>query len=514
MNTSSVEKSGAGCEFSPVVTWANKNSAIGFFEMRSELGDLIRVPFLYVGAEPEEIYVDCDKSNVLIDQYTWRKGEEDGFWKYLYRSQVGSAFDFLSSLEKEGCLLSDFLQRVKDDDYLHDASLYELNDLADVCGEHKIDVFNGVYMSLLQFVREIVANPRGLLCDSDTHVARSNQDQTSQEKVSDMLENTASVAEGNIEALLVGLEDTMSLVGPKQAVRHECQIDMASNVVTDGNSAVFSVIENDGSVTSFRVKMVLVTSSVAKKWLDEANHDNRSMRNWWSVALANRMKAGEWLKTHQGIAFTKSGRLLDGQHRLKAIVESEIPTWSFVFEGLDDEAFKAIDSGVKRNLSDLTGLSRKEAEVCRLAAEIVFGSISATISSQQVLDVAASGLVDVHAELMRKCPTISAYYSSTAMRLAACALVMDGVDKDWVFDVYAGLALQRFEQLPQVALGLIRQVINKKAVSNGRRSDVLARGLRALNPKNADLTKIQISDDDGKIAVQYVRTVIRKAMSA
>ena len=70
-----------------------------------------------------------------------------------------------------------------------------------------------------------------------------------------------------------------------------------------------------------KTEVVLVTPLLAKKWL-ERNTDNRDIRPSVVTGLAESITRGEWVLSHQGIAFAKSGRLLDGQHRLLAIVEA------------------------------------------------------------------------------------------------------------------------------------------------------------------------------------------------
>lgn len=39
--------------------------------------------------------------------------------------------------------------------------------------------------------------------------------------------------------------------------------------------------------------------------------------------FAEAMSRGEWMVTHQGIAFSSAGVLVDGQHRLAAVIEAE-----------------------------------------------------------------------------------------------------------------------------------------------------------------------------------------------
>lgn len=59
------------------------------------------------------------------------------------------------------------------------------------------------------------------------------------------------------------------------------------------------------------------------------------------------MKAG-WKLTGETIVFGRSGRLLNGQHRLKACMESGATFPCLVVFGIDDNAFTFMDSGIKR----------------------------------------------------------------------------------------------------------------------------------------------------------------------
>jgi hypothetical protein len=64
------------------------------------------------------------------------------------------------------------------------------------------------------------------------------------------------------------------------------------------------------------------------------------------------MASGEWHLTHQGIAFDELGNLVDGQHRLLAVIESGVPTRFWVFNGVSREAMIAIDMGKTRSAVD------------------------------------------------------------------------------------------------------------------------------------------------------------------
>ena len=80
---------------------------------------------------------------------------------------------------------------------------------------------------------------------------------------------------------------------------------------------------------------------------------NRSIRRRSVLALAADMREGRWIPTHQGIAFDKSGKLIDGQHRMLAVIESGVTVRMLVTQGLDEEAMSAIDIGRARDCRDV-----------------------------------------------------------------------------------------------------------------------------------------------------------------
>jgi hypothetical protein len=253
-----------------------------------------------------------------------------------------------------------------------------------------------------------------------------------------------------------------------------------------------------------------VTPDMARDWLAAHNKDNRAKRGWWFEAIASAILRGEWITTHQGIAFSKSGKLIDGQHRLSAIEKTGVSIEMLVVTGIDDAAFGVIDCGIKRTTSDLTGLSKRTAEAARLAANFVY---SGTVSSAQVLEVANGGLVEVHDALIEHCGSARAFYTSAPMRLAAVSLVMDGHSRDHVFKCYADLVLERYSEMPLIAQSLVRQV-NAGTARAGRPRDLYARGLKALSPQYAQISKLQISEAEIEAASAYGRSIFKRSIGA
>ncbi|MEI8064585.1 MAG: hypothetical protein WCH84_11045, partial [Verrucomicrobiota bacterium] len=62
-----------------------------------------------------------------------------------------------------------------------------------------------------------------------------------------------------------------------------------------------------------------VTPALAWQWLKN-NYGNRTIKDDMVVAYARDMVNGVWAATHQGLAFDVDERLIDGQHRLKAVI--------------------------------------------------------------------------------------------------------------------------------------------------------------------------------------------------
>lgn len=105
------------------------------------------------------------------------------------------------------------------------------------------------------------------------------------------------------------------------------------------------------------------------------NTNNRPIATKHVDDLAGRMRNGEWELNGQGIIISDTGRLLDGQHRLHAIVKSGVTIDLFVVTGVKDDAFTTLDDGRKRQLSDLLAIDgvlnyAPVAAACRIVMSV------------------------------------------------------------------------------------------------------------------------------------------------
>ncbi len=116
------------------------------------------------------------------------------------------------------------------------------------------------------------------------------------------------------------------------------------------------------------VEIVNVSPEIAAEWLSQ-NVKNRGLRPREVAKYASDMSAGDWQWTGETIKFAADGTLLDGQHRLHAIVESGATIPILVVRGLANKAQDNIDNGIRRPYYDVLRL-RGEVNTSVLAAVV------------------------------------------------------------------------------------------------------------------------------------------------
>lgn len=101
------------------------------------------------------------------------------------------------------------------------------------------------------------------------------------------------------------------------------------------------------------VKEELITPKKAEALLS-GNTKNRNPNKKIIEHYAQMMANGDWKRnTFELIKVGKNGTLLDGQHRLMAVVESKTPIYFHVAYNVQEEIFDVLDTGKKRNPNDV-----------------------------------------------------------------------------------------------------------------------------------------------------------------
>lgn len=166
---------------------------------------------------------------------------------------------------------------------------------------------------------------------------------------------------------------------------------------------------------------ILTDSDIQCRWMrigpDEArkmlarNDGNRKIRRGRVKRYARALREGRWLPTGDAICFGVDGKLLNGQHRLLAVVESGVEIFSIVAFGLPPESFKVMDRGATRDPGDLAHIAgfpkpvaKRAAAMSRRALDLLyvwsgrttdFVSCSLTLDADVIVDWMVANEADV-----------------------------------------------------------------------------------------------------------------------
>ena len=120
--------------------------------------------------------------------------------------------------------------------------------------------------------------------------------------------------------------------------------------------------------TKPKFEVMDITPDMAKKILAHRNKNNRPIRYTHLEKLSEAIEKGEWKVTNQGIAFDADGNLIDGQHRLAAILQTRQTVKMMVATNMDAGIFDVVDTGSKRSTGDALDILGSEHGRCVSAA--------------------------------------------------------------------------------------------------------------------------------------------------
>lgn len=152
-------------------------------------------------------------------------------------------------------------------------------------------------------------------------------------------------------------------------------------------------------VTEVKTEIEEITPAAAHIYL-AFNENNRTVRERDVESYAADMRSGHWMLTHQGIAFDETGELIDGQHRLLAVIKSGVTVKMPVSRGYASKSSNgiglftkdAIDRGRGRNTGDQLQISHgvqegsKIASICGVLAWVSY-RIRNKLTMAQTLEV-------------------------------------------------------------------------------------------------------------------------------
>lgn len=197
----------------------------------------------------------------------------------------------------------------------------------------------------------------------------------------------------------------------------------------------------------------IITPAMATEYLN-SNTANRNIRNRVVESYARDIREGNWKFTGEAIKFSKSGTLLDGQHRLFAVIEANAPIKALVIRNLDDETQEVMDTGAKRAASDAVNMKGyKNSTTMSAAARYIITFKSGSLQvNKEMARVTHSEILNfieknpVLEEYAVDCVAMKATSDLSASLMTASLFLLSEADseqaKEFMTTVGTGLNLQ------------------------------------------------------------------------
>lgn len=150
-----------------------------------------------------------------------------------------------------------------------------------------------------------------------------------------------------------------------------------------------------------KTKVMTITPQIAREWLKE-NDINRNVNKNRVIMYSEDMKSGNWALNGESIKFNRTGKLIDGQHRLMAIIRSGVPIATYVIFDIPND-ISIMDRGKNRSTTDsliISGLNKKLAN--SHAVSIAKLHFSIKYNKTTVSDFQIRNFIIKHSECIEK----------------------------------------------------------------------------------------------------------------
>lgn len=157
-------------------------------------------------------------------------------------------------------------------------------------------------------------------------------------------------------------------------------------------TSILPALSTDGNDTPTvpRINLELVTPERAADLLSRSPR-NRQLQKPWRAELAQLMRDGKFRNTADTVKISWHGDLLDGQHRLGAIVDAGGPQWLWIAYGVDPEAQDYMDRGRRRTVGNVLSIhGYAQADILAAATKWVVAVENNRIASKNEHQVSYS----------------------------------------------------------------------------------------------------------------------------
>lgn len=120
-------------------------------------------------------------------------------------------------------------------------------------------------------------------------------------------------------------------------------------------------------------EQITLTPSMAETLLKTNYEKNRKLNNAYAASLARDIESGRWVDgmVNDSIVISDTGKLLDGQHRCKAVIIANKPIVTYLCTNVPETHFKLMDCNKPRNTAQFAHM--KDATVVLSLAKYANG---------------------------------------------------------------------------------------------------------------------------------------------
>lgn len=256
--------------------------------------------------------------------------------------------------------------------------------------------------------------------------------------------------------------------------------------------------------TTPRVEIVDVNPELAESWLAK-NPNNRNIRKAVIDGYARDMVSGNWVLNGETVKFDPAGRLIDGQHRLSAVIASQTTVPMIVVRGVDATFMDTVDAGAKRTYADSLRLQGEEntATLAAVVRRAVMWDRGARTNTGSVKPTPRemNAFIESHPSVRTSADVASRLRSRILLPASVLGLChwlfspLDPDEADWFLarlDDGDGLASNH-------PVAVLRQRITKMRLSGGRvnETEALALAIYAWNALRAGETRTKLQMPKG-----------------
>lgn len=247
-----------------------------------------------------------------------------------------------------------------------------------------------------------------------------------------------------------------------------------------------------------RFEIVKVTPDMALKFL-EKNDGNRKLREHRAAYLARAIEEGKWKLTHQAAAISKKGRILDGQHRFRAITLAGKPAMMVIAYDVPEDVFAVMDAGLPRKMHERLRSDPKHTSIATTMFRLMINrQIPHEYETGLMLEIFKPALLSFdQAPRTQNKINRAPISAAVVIRLAMMhnRKDVDGIQRiQWILEK---LHRQDLVGLPPIINSFYRQQLEGVAnltLGVSRETDQFVRSWNAFDPQKESVTKLQIND--------------------